>query len=396
MRSIDCTGYVPRVVEAGARLLASRVSRYLFVSSMSVYAKTDRPDMDESTPVATLDDPDTEQVLAHYGALKAACEAVVERSFGDARDTRAPRAHRRSVRRHRPLRLLGRALRASAAARRPAGARGRSGTAASAPIQFVDARDLAAWMLDLAERDVAGTFNACSPAGHWTMGDARRGVARRPRPSPPTPAWIDDDALLAHGIAPWIGLPLWLPANDPDSAGFMTMNCAARKAAGLATRPLARHDRRHRRMACRARQRRRVEDTSLTADAERALLELDLDRTAVTRADCASIGRSSAQSEADMASAANGNLWDNPLGTDGFEFVEYAAPDPQAIGRLFEQMGFTAIARHRSKNVLLYRQGDDQLHRQRRAAFVRAVVRARARAEHLRDRVSGEGRRAGV
>ena len=55
---------------------------------------------------------------------------------------------------------------------------------------------------------------------------------------------------------------------------------------------------------------------------------------------------------------ANSSLWDNPLGTDGFEFVEYAAPDPAALGRLFEQMGFTAIARHRSKNVLLYRQGD--------------------------------------
>ena len=52
------------------------------------------------------------------------------------------------------------------------------------------------------------------------------------------------------------------------------------------------------------------------------------------------------------------SLWDNPLGTDGFEFVEYAASDPVALGRLFEQMGFSAIARHRSKNVLLYRQGD--------------------------------------
>jgi 4-hydroxyphenylpyruvate dioxygenase len=51
------------------------------------------------------------------------------------------------------------------------------------------------------------------------------------------------------------------------------------------------------------------------------------------------------------------SLWDNPLGTDGFEFVEYAAPDPAALGRLFEQMGFIAIAKHRSKNVLLYRQG---------------------------------------
>jgi len=59
-----------------------------------------------------------------------------------------------------------------------------------------------------------------------------------------------------------------------------------------------------------------------------------------------------------VAGNETGNLWDNPLGTDGFEFVEYAAPDPQAMGRLFEQMGFTAVARHRSKNVLLYRQGN--------------------------------------
>src|SRR5206468_11442803 len=46
------------------------------------------------------------------------------------------------------------------------------------------------------------------------------------------------------------------------------------------------------------------------------------------------------------------DLWDNPLGTDGFEFIEYAAPDPAALGRLFVHMGFTAVAKHRSKNVL--------------------------------------------
>jgi 4-hydroxyphenylpyruvate dioxygenase len=50
--------------------------------------------------------------------------------------------------------------------------------------------------------------------------------------------------------------------------------------------------------------------------------------------------------------------WDNPMGTDGFEFVEYAAPDPRAMGALFEKMGFTAIARHRHKDVTLYRQGE--------------------------------------
>ena len=49
--------------------------------------------------------------------------------------------------------------------------------------------------------------------------------------------------------------------------------------------------------------------------------------------------------------------WDNPMGTDGFEFIEYAAPDPAAMGELFERMGFRAIARHRHKDVVLYRQG---------------------------------------
>jgi 4-hydroxyphenylpyruvate dioxygenase len=56
--------------------------------------------------------------------------------------------------------------------------------------------------------------------------------------------------------------------------------------------------------------------------------------------------------------AAMADLWDNPMGTDGFEFVEYTGPDPQALGALFEQMGFVAAARHRSKNVTLYKQGD--------------------------------------
>ena len=52
------------------------------------------------------------------------------------------------------------------------------------------------------------------------------------------------------------------------------------------------------------------------------------------------------------------DLWDNPMGTDGFEFIEYTGPDPAQLGALFERMGFVAAARHRSKNVTLYRQGD--------------------------------------
>ncbi|AUT60754.1 4-hydroxyphenylpyruvate dioxygenase [Paraburkholderia terrae] len=52
------------------------------------------------------------------------------------------------------------------------------------------------------------------------------------------------------------------------------------------------------------------------------------------------------------------STWENPVGTDGFEFIEYTAPDPVALGKLFESMGFTAIAKHRHKNVTLYRQGE--------------------------------------
>src|SRR5215217_8590072 len=56
--------------------------------------------------------------------------------------------------------------------------------------------------------------------------------------------------------------------------------------------------------------------------------------------------------------SAERDLWDNPMWTDGFEFVEYTGPDPQQLAALFERMGFVAAARHRSKNVTLYKQGD--------------------------------------
>ena len=63
-------------------------------------------------------------------------------------------------------------------------------------------------------------------------------------------------------------------------------------------------------------------------------------------------------SETGQTSAGGPGLWENPMETDGFEFVEYTAPDAAELGRLFERMGFVAAARHRSKNVTLYRQGD--------------------------------------
>ena len=234
---VDTSGYVPRVVAAGAALLAERVARYLFVSSVSVYARSDRPGLDETAAIAALDDPATEAIVLHYGALKAACEAAVTARFG----TRATHV--------RPGLIAGpfdatdrfgywvaRFLHPALLGLRPPQAVVPAPCAR--PVQFIDARDLAAWMVALLERDVAGTFNACSAAGRWTFGDLVDALAALARAGP-RPAWVDDATLLAHAVEPWVGLPLWLPATEPDSAGFMSIDCGKALQAGLATRPLA-------------------------------------------------------------------------------------------------------------------------------------------------------------
>jgi 2'-hydroxyisoflavone reductase len=79
---VDTSGYVPRIVRQSAELLRDHVERYVFVSSISVYADFSGP-VTEATPVAELDDPETEEILENYGALKAACERVVEEVYGE-------------------------------------------------------------------------------------------------------------------------------------------------------------------------------------------------------------------------------------------------------------------------------------------------------------------------
>jgi 2'-hydroxyisoflavone reductase len=234
---VDTSGYVPRVVDASAALLAGRVVRYLFVSSVSVYADSSRPGIGEGAAVLALADPATEDVLPNYGALKAACERTVEARFG-ARATvvrpglivgpfDATDRFGYWVARFVQPRLLGDRPPEAVVPAPPA-----------APIQVIDARDLATWMLDLCERDAAGTFNAVSPAGGWTMGALVDALCAA-SPAPPRPVWVDDATLLAQRVEPWVGLPLWLPASDPDSAGFMAVDGGKAQAAGLAVRPLA-------------------------------------------------------------------------------------------------------------------------------------------------------------
>lgn len=233
---IDTSGYVPRVVGASASLLSDRVRRYLFVSSMSVLRSASVPGLDESAPVAVLDEPGSEDVSKHYGALKAACEATVRSAFGDRATVVRPglivgpfdatdRFGYWVTRFVYPTLLGDRSARAVVPAPR------------ERPVQFIDVRDLAAFMLDLVERDIAGTFNASSPAGYRTMGDvvdACRSIAAEA----PEPAWVRDEVLLAHRVEPWTELPLWIPASQRDFASLMLIDCDKARDAGLRTRPL--------------------------------------------------------------------------------------------------------------------------------------------------------------
>jgi 2'-hydroxyisoflavone reductase len=234
---VDTSGYVPRVVGASADLLKGRVGRYLFVSSLSVYAKSDRPGLDEHAEVARLEDPATEEVLTYYGALKAACEHEVRARFG---------LHTTVVR---PGLIVGphdstdRFGYWVARFRHPAllGDRGPDAVVPAPPerpIQLIDSRDLAQWMLALLEQDREGTFNACSDKGVFCFRDLVDALRSGGSPGEPVPAWIDDATLLAHGIAPWVGLPLWIPRNDPDSGGFLSFDCSRAARAGLVPRPL--------------------------------------------------------------------------------------------------------------------------------------------------------------
>ncbi len=235
---VDTSGYVPRIVRASAELLAPRVGRYLFVSSLSVYSDTSAPGLNESAPVGELPDPATEEVAKHYGPLKVACERVVAEVFGERATILRPglivgpfdptdRFAYWPARFVHPALLGNRAPDAVVPA--PPGN----------PVQFIDARDLAAWMRELAARGVGGTFNANSPRGRFTWGDLIGACAAAGGAGAPRPAWTAEKFLLDAKVEPWTGLPLWLPSTLPDVGGFMDFDCTKAQAAGLAVRPIA-------------------------------------------------------------------------------------------------------------------------------------------------------------
>lgn len=232
---LDNSGYVPRQVRAAAAVLAPRVRRYLFVSSVSVYPDFAEP-RDEGSAVGTLSDDTVETVDgATYGPLKALCEREARVAFGEARCTVL-----------RPGLIVGPEDNTDRFTWWPErAARGGEFIAPGARgdgIQVVDARDLAAFAIRLVEREVGGTFNVISPPGRFTMGHlvdesvaAARALARPA--APPQPVWIPAPFLAGQGVQPWSEMPVWLPAEG-ESAAFARTAVSRALAAGLAIRPL--------------------------------------------------------------------------------------------------------------------------------------------------------------
>jgi 2'-hydroxyisoflavone reductase len=225
---IDTSGYVPAVVRRSAEALRNSVERYLFVSSVSVYAGF-REGPTEASERARLAEgqPDNELSSSYenYGPLKAMCEDVVTEIYGEGalivRPGLVVGPHDPTGRfTYWPHRV----------------ARGGEFVVPGPPeerVQFVDARDLGAWMVDLCEGRESGIFNATHPGLRWT--DLVESCLRVTE-SDGQPVWIDGDWLAERGVGQWMELPLWL--HEAESVGMMHADVSRALAAGLTFRPL--------------------------------------------------------------------------------------------------------------------------------------------------------------
>jgi nucleoside-diphosphate-sugar epimerase len=215
--AIDTSGYRPEHVAASAGL---DVGHYVFVSSANAYPDWPEHPVDEDSPAWESDADD-------YGPQKAACERAAEAALPGR------------VARVRAGLIVGphdSVFRLPWWVRRIA----RGGTVPapgdpSRPVQVIDARDLAGWMLDLAERRVAGTLNGTAPIGQTTMGELL-GAAVAATGSGAELRWVPDAALEAAGVEPWVELPLWIPERF---AGTWAIGTTRAEAAGLRCRPVA-------------------------------------------------------------------------------------------------------------------------------------------------------------
>lgn len=225
---VDPSGYFPRVVGASADVLRDHVGQYIFISSISVYARPSASS--EEDPIGTTEDPTVETITGEtYGPLKALCEQAAAARFPGRTLIVRPGlivgpndpTDRFS---YWPWRI----------------AQGGEVLGPGRPergIQVIDARDLAAWTLRMIETGATGVFNATSPAGAFSLGELLE-TSRRVSGSDARVTWAEEGWLLGQGVAAWSDMPVWVPESDPEMAGFFEVPVARAVGAGLSFRPL--------------------------------------------------------------------------------------------------------------------------------------------------------------
>lgn len=229
---IDNSGYYPRMVAASAQLLAQQgVKQYIFISSISVYDVNPAQGGDETTPIAKLTDPTVETMGAtfeNYGGLKALCEQAAEAAFpgraaivrpgyivgpGDPTDRFT----------YWPVRV----------------ARGGQVLAPGAPedpLQWIDVRDLAEWLVTLVEQGTTGTFNAVGPSQPGRWGDVLQSCVAASG-GKATLEWVPATWLKENEMGGEDSFPIWVPPVD-KFAGFHRWNNDRAEATGLKFRPM--------------------------------------------------------------------------------------------------------------------------------------------------------------
>jgi 2'-hydroxyisoflavone reductase len=226
---IDNSGYVPRQVQLSTQLLRGHVGQYVYISTVAVYADLSGAGIVETAPLKLLADPATEDVTAaSYGGLKALCEKPVAVDF--------PNRHTIV----RPTFIVGPGDDSDRFTYWPwrmahGGEMLAPGTPLD-PIQYIDVRDLARFVISTAMNERTGVFNACTPPGFATIGDLLE-TSRRVSRAKTEVRWVDEEFLRREGVLDGPELPIWRPPSG-RTAGAALVSSARAVQAGLRFLPL--------------------------------------------------------------------------------------------------------------------------------------------------------------
>lgn len=229
---VDNSAINPAWVERSARLLEDACERYVFVSTRSVYSDTSRVPMSSAAPTWTHESAGVEPGAARlpYGLSKALAERVVQEEFGAERSLifrpgliigpgdPTDRFTYWPVRIHRGGEVLA------------------PGDGAD-PVQIIDVRDFAEWLVAMIEADESGVYNVVGPRTPRPMAELLYGI-RAVTTAETTFTWVDADFAINAGLRPYAELPVWRPARG-RFAGFARFDLTPEVDKGLKFRPLA-------------------------------------------------------------------------------------------------------------------------------------------------------------